>query len=57
MLRENITCHCNDYDKRKNHNGGAVSKFMLILKTCKLFAILFGDEYISLFIKYWNIRA
>ena len=42
--------------EKKNRNGGAVSKFMLILKTCKRFAILL-DEKISLFIKYWNIRA
>ena len=28
-----------------------VLKFMLILKTCKLFIILFDDEKISLFIK------
>ena len=30
---------------------------MFILKTCKLSAILFDDEYISLFIKYSNIGA
>ena len=30
---------------------------MSILKTCKLVANLFDSEYISLFIKYWNIRA
>ena len=41
MYRENKTRHANDYDRKKNRNGGAVSKFMLILKTCKLFAILF----------------
>ena len=57
MKRENITSHANDYDRKKNRNGGAVSKFMLILKTCKLFAILFDNEYISLCIKYWNKRA
>ena len=55
MLRGNINCHVNDYVKRQIRNGGAVSKFMLILKTCKFFAILFDDEYISLFTKYWNI--
>ena len=38
--------------KRQNHNGGAVFKFMFILKTFKPFAISFDDEYISLFIKY-----
>ena len=43
--------------EKKNRNGGAVSKFILILKTCKLFAILFDDEHIYLCIKYWNIRA
>ena len=42
---------------KKNRNSGAISKFMLILKTCKRFAILFDDECISLWIKYWNIRA
>ena len=46
----------NDYNRKKNHNGGAVSKFMLILKTYKLFAILF-HEYISLCIKHLNIRV
>ena len=29
-------CHANDYDRKRNRNGGAVSNFMLILKTCKL---------------------
>ena len=31
-----MTFHVNDYDKRHNRNGGAVAKFMLILKICKL---------------------
>ena len=43
--------------KERIANSGAVSEFTLIVETCKFFAILFDDEYISLWIKYWNIRA